>query len=66
MSLTQIEEENKEETRNKPLVIDSGATAHHYPTVFDEESPNNGRSQITEQVIAEFKHELNEAILSAG
>ena len=33
MSPTQIEEENKEETRNEPLVIDSGATAHYYPTV---------------------------------
>ena len=42
MSTTRIEEE---ETTNEPLVLDSGATAHYYPTAFDEESPNDGRSQ---------------------
>ena len=58
MSPTQIEEENnKEETTESP-VIDSRATAHYYPTAFDEESPNNGRSKITERVIAEFKNKL--------
>ena len=73
MSPTQIEEENKEETRNEPLVINSGATAHYYPTAFDEESPNDGRSKVrssrqgnTELVITEFENELNEALLSVG
>ena len=66
MSPTQIEEENKEETRNEPLVTDSGATAHYHPTAFDEKSLNDGRSQVTERVIVEFKRELNEAILSVG
>ena len=45
MSTTRIEEKNKEEATNKPLVLDSGATSHYYPTAFDEESPNDGRSQ---------------------
>ena len=42
MSTTRIEEE---ETTNEPLVLDSGATAHYYPTAFDEESPNDGSNQ---------------------
>ena len=82
MSLTKIEEENKEEARNEPLVLDSGATAHYYPTAFHKESPNDGRSNRiifvnssevrssrqgnTKIVIAEFKTELNKALLSAG
>ena len=73
MSPTQIEEENKEETRNEPFVIDSGATAHYYTTAFDEESLNDGRSQVrgskqgnTERMIAEFMNELIEALLLVG
>ena len=54
MSPTRIEEENTEER----TVFDSGATAHYYPTAFEEESPNDGRYQITERVIAEFQNEL--------
>ena len=83
MSTTRIEEKN-DEARNKPLVLDSGATAHYYPTAFDEESPNDSRSQDnqiiiangsevcsrsqgnSEIVIAEFKNDLSEALLSAG
>ena len=52
MSLTQLEEENKEEARNEPLVLDSGVLAHYYPTAFDEESPNDGRSQDNQIIIA--------------
>ena len=84
MSPTQIKEENKEEVRNEPLVLDSGAALHYYPTAFDKESPNDGRSQDnriiiangsavhssrqgnTKIVIAEFKNELNEALLLVG
>ena len=61
MSPTRIEEENTEER----TVFDSGATAHYYPTAFDEESPNDGRYQITERVTAEFKNELVR-LISAG
>ena len=61
MSPTRIEEENTEER----TVFDSGATAHYGPTAFDEESPNDGRYQITERVIAEFKNELVR-LISAG
>ena len=64
MSPTQIEEENKEET-TVPLVFDSGASAHYYPTAFDEESPNDGRSQEHRIIIANGV-ELNEALLSVG
>ena len=39
MSTTRIEEKNEEEATNAPLVLDSGATSHYYPTAFDEESP---------------------------
>ena len=42
---TQIEEENKEEARNEWLVLDRGAAAHYYPTVFDKEIPNDGTSK---------------------
>ena len=62
MSLTQIEEENKEET-TVSLVFDSGASAHYYPTAFDEESPNDGRSQEHRIIIANGV-ELNKALLS--
>ena len=65
MSPTQIEEQNNEEETSEPLVFDSGASAHFYPTAFDEESPNNGRYQITERVIAEFKNEFVR-LISAG
>ena len=61
MSPTRIEEENTEER----TVFDSGATAHYGPTAFDEENPNDGRYQITERVIAEFKNELVR-LISAG
>ena len=64
MSPTQIEEENKEET-TVPLVFDNGASAHYYPTAFDEERPNDGRSQEHRIVIANGV-ELNEALLSVG
>ena len=73
MSPSQIEEENKKETTNESLVIDSGATAHYYPTEFDEESPNDGRSQVhssrqgnTKLVVVEFKNELNASLLLVG
>ena len=82
MSPTQMEEENKEEAKNKPRVLNSGASAHYHPTAFDKESPNNGRSSCivfvngsevhssrqgnTTIVIAEFKTKLNEALLSVG
>ena len=36
MSLTQIEEENNKEETTKPLVIDTGATTHYYPTAHRE------------------------------
>ena len=52
MSPTWIEEENNEKETTKPLVLDSGASAHYYPTAFKKEIPNDGRSQITERVIA--------------
>ena len=61
MSPTRIEEENTEER----TVFDSGASAHYYPTAFDEESPNDGRYQITERVTAEFKNEFVR-LISAG
>ena len=51
MSTTRIEEKNKE-ARNKPLVLDSEATVHYYPTAFNEESPNDGRSQDNQIIIA--------------
>ena len=82
MSPTQIKEENKEEARNEPCVLDSGASAHYYPKAFNKESPKNGRSNRiifangsevhssrqgnTKIVIAEFKTKLNEAILLVG
>ena len=71
MSTTQIEEKNKEEARNKPLVLDSGAISHYYPTAFKaRRGPNNGRSQgdrITiangsEVHIPEFKNEFNRLV----
>ena len=64
MSPTQIEEENKEET-TVPLVFDSGASAHFYPTAFDEESPNDGRSQEHRIIIATGVA-LNEELLAIG
>ena len=51
MSPTRIEEKNKEEARNKPFVLDSGATSHYYPMAFNEESPNDGRSQSNRIII---------------
>ena len=65
MSPTQIEEQNNEEETTEPLVFDSGASAHFYPTAFDEESPNDGRSQEHQIIIANGV-ELNEALLSVG
>ena len=65
MSPTQIEEQNNEEETTEPLVFDSGASAHFYPTAFDEESPNDGRSQ-EHQIIIATGVALNEELLSVG
>ena len=65
MSPTQIEEQNNEEETTEPLVFDSGASAHFYPTAFDEESPNDGRSQEHKIIIATGVA-LNEELLSVG
>ena len=65
MSPTQIEEENNKEETTVPLVFDSGASAHYFPTAFDEESPNDGTCQITERVIAKFQNNLS-GLISAG
>ena len=50
----------RKQTRKKtvPLVFDSGASAHYYPTTFDKESRNIGKYQITEGVIAKFKNKF--------
>ena len=48
MSLTRIEEENNKEV----TIFDSGAAAHYYLTAFDKESPNDGRSQEHQIIIA--------------
>ena len=66
MSLTQIEKENKEEARNEPLVLDSGASATHLPLAQDSGPPYHRRSQGNSEVwIAEFKNEF-ERLISAG
>ena len=65
MSPTQIEEQNNEEETTEPLVFDSGASAHFYPTAFDEESPNDGRSQEHKIIIATGVA-LNEELLLVG
>ena len=53
MSQTQIEENNNEEDSNESFVLDSGATAHYYPTAFNKESPNDGRSQDNRITLAD-------------
>ena len=53
----------KEET-TEPLVFDSGASAHFYPTAFDEESPNDGSQD--HRIIIATGRELNESLLSIG
>ena len=62
---TEIEEQNNKEETTEPLVFDSGASAHFYPTAFDEESPNDGRSQEHNIIIATGVA-LNEELLSVG
>ena len=52
MSQTQIEENNNEENSNESFVLDSGASAHYYPTAFDKESPNDGNSQGNKIILA--------------
>ena len=64
MSPTQIEEQNNEEETTEPLVFDSGASAHFYPTAFDEESPNDGSQD--HRIIIATGRELNESLLSIG
>ena len=64
MSPTQIEKQNNEEETTEPLVLDSGASAHFYPTAFDEESPNDGSQD--HRIIIATGRELNEALLSIG
>ena len=53
MSQTQIEENNNEENSNESFVLDSGASAHYYPTAFDEESPNDGSIQDNRITLAD-------------
>ena len=66
---TDRQKQQQRRSSNESFVLDSGASGTYsgtyYPTAFDEESPNNGRSKITEQVIAEFKNKL-EGLISAG
>ena len=64
MSPTQIEKQNNEEETTEPLVLDSGASAHFYPTAFDEESPNDGSQD--HRIIIATGRELNESLLSIG
>ena len=70
MSPTRIEEKNKEEAENQPLLLDSGASQHVH---FERRGPTEYRSQggrITiadgsEIAIREFKNEFNR-LLSVG
>ena len=52
MSPTRIEEQNNKEETTVRLVFDSRTAAHYYPTAFDKESPNDGRSQEHQIIIA--------------
>ena len=72
MSTTQIEEKNEEEAKNEPLVLDSGATSHYYPTSFEARSElYNSSSQGNRIIIAnssevhirEFKKEFKRLVL---
>ena len=38
---------------NESFVLDSGASAHYYPTAFDEESPNDGSNQDNRITLAD-------------
>ena len=53
MSTTRIENNNTEEDSNESFVLDSGATAHYYPTAFDTESPNDGSNQDNRITLAD-------------
>ena len=61
MSPTRIEEENNEEE----TIFDSGASAHYYLTAFNEESPNDGRSQ-EHQIITATGVALSKELLAIG
>ena len=63
---TQIEEENKEEARNEPLVLNSGESATYLPLAQDSGPPYYRRNQGNSEVwIAEFKNEFK-GLISAG